>query len=65
MSNIRNIKLGHALRIKLFEMFPLFQDINECENNLCEHGAKCVDQVNAYVCQCAAGYTGTHCETGE
>jgi len=41
-----------------------FSDIDECVNNLCDHGATCVDQVNGYSCLCVPGYTDTHCETG-
>ena len=29
------------------------------------NGAICVDDVNAYICACGAGYTGAHCEAGE
>ena len=40
-------------------------DINECSSSPCQNGAVCTDAVNSYTCACAAGYTGTHCETGE
>lgn len=39
-------------------------DINECASVPCVHGATCVDTVNAYTCNCVAGYTGTNCQTG-
>ena len=39
-------------------------DIDDCEGNLCENGAKCVDGINSYACQCPAGYTGKHCRHG-
>ena len=32
--------------------------INDCIGNLCENGARCVDQHLRYRCVCAAGYTG-------
>ena len=40
-------------------------DINECSSSPCSNGATCTDAVNSYTCACVAGYTGTHCETGE
>ena len=42
----------------------IFVDINECASNPCVNGASCSDEVNAFSCSCAAGYTGDRCETG-
>ena len=39
-------------------------DIDECASNPCVNDATCVDNVNGYTCNCAVGYTGTHCEQG-
>ena len=38
-------------------------DINECAKKPCKNGGKCKDGVNKYTCTCAAGYTGTTCQT--
>ncbi|XP_068719986.1 von Willebrand factor D and EGF domain-containing protein-like [Montipora capricornis] len=39
------------------------QDIDDCVNQTCNNGASCVDGINTYSCNCAAGFTGAHCET--
>ena len=40
-------------------------DIDECASSPCENGATCTDAVDSYTCDCIAGYTGKHCETGK
>ena len=42
-----------------------FSAIDYCDSNPCPNGATCNDQVHGYICTCASGYTGTHCETGK
>ena len=37
-------------------------DVDECESDPCQHGSKCVDLVNAYSCECLAGWEGHHCQ---
>lgn len=39
-------------------------DINECASNPCQNAGTCRDGINGYICNCAGGYTGIHCETG-
>ena len=39
--------------------------LDDCAAEPCLNGATCTDLTNAYVCQCAAGYSGANCETGE
>ena len=45
--------------------FIFYTDIDECVNHGCCNGGSCVDGVNSYSCNCVAGYTGDHCETGK
>ena len=45
--------------------FPFFlSDIDECSSNPCQNGGSCTDQVDGFICTCAAGYTGNACEIG-
>lgn len=37
-------------------------DKDDCENVLCEMGARCRDLVNDYMCECPSGYIGKRCE---
>ena len=46
-------------------MHPYFLDINECATDPCRNGATCVDDVNKATCQCAEGWTGDTCESGQ
>lgn len=39
--------------------------MNECQSDPCLNGATCIDGVGSYTCDCVAGYTGIHCETGK
>jgi Protein of unknown function (DUF1566)/EGF-like domain/Human growth factor-like EGF len=37
---------------------------NDCVNHAYQHGASCVDGLNAYSCDCAnSGYAGTYCQS--
>lgn len=40
-------------------------DIDDCETNPCQNGGICVDQVNAFVCICISGWTGTICDSSK
>ena len=39
-------------------------DINECDPDPCMNGATCTNGIGMFTCSCAAGYTGTTCDTG-
>ena len=45
--------------------YSFFTDIDECANRTCHNGGSCIDGINSYSCNCVAGFTGDHCETGE
>ena len=38
-------------------------NIDECSSGPCLNGGTCQDGVNAYTCDCDAGYDGTQCES--
>ncbi len=43
----------------------VISDVNECweDTDDCLNGATCVNTPGSFYCQCAAGYSGTRCET--
>jgi hypothetical protein len=36
-------------------------DINECDSSPCANGGWCVDSIDAYACNCVAGFSDEHC----
>lgn len=36
-------------------------DIDECLPNPCQNNGTCTDLINAYHCNCVAGFNGTNC----
>ena len=48
----------------IFVAYILYVDINECNNNICEH--KCVNYIGHFKCKCNKGYSlmedGRSCE---
>ena len=51
----------------LFEgvRFKSFVDIGECSSDPCQNGGTCIDEINAFTCNCMGGYTGDVCETSK
>ena len=43
----------------------LFVDINKCASEPCLHNGTCINGIDTYQCQCAAGYNGSHCQNGK
>ncbi|XP_045875587.1 sushi, nidogen and EGF-like domain-containing protein 1 isoform X6 [Meles meles] len=43
---------------------PQCHETDECQAQPCRNGGSCRDLPGAFVCQCPAGFTGVHCETG-
>ena len=60
---MRWVNLLHLNR--LIFIYCLLTDINDCVNHTCRNGGSCVDGVNSYTCNCLAGFTGDHCDTGK
>ena len=49
----------------LISFLPVFfLETKECISDPCQHNSDCVEQIGGYTCECAAGYSGTHCENG-
>jgi len=46
-----------------FNILVLFQDIDECQSNPCQHEGECINAENSYTCNCIGGYSGINCQT--
>ena len=47
-----------------YQVFSLFEDIDECASHPCHNEGTCNDAVNQYSCTCKDGYTDANCQTG-
>ncbi|OCT92534.1 hypothetical protein XELAEV_18015590mg [Xenopus laevis] len=45
------------------EYWKVYTDGDQCLSNPCINGGTCFDQHQSYICTCAMGYEGRHCET--
>ena len=40
-------------------------DVDECKvRNPCKNGAKCINSIGGFSCQCPANFKGKHCDEG-
>lgn len=46
-------------------MDTFLTDYDECQSNPCQHAGICINLSGGFVCVCAAGFTGSVCETGD
>ena len=51
--------IGLSFTSALFDL----DDIDDCDPNLCMHGAECVDGYGDFECLCAEGFYGVLCES--
>ena len=63
-------KVNHYLKTKDLFTLTVFAlssltDTDECASNPCSNGGTCVNEVNAFSCNCIAGFTGVQCETSK
>lgn len=40
-----------------------FPDVNECGRNPCQNGARCVDLLNDFYCDCVDNWKGKTCHS--
>ncbi|XP_035661621.1 uncharacterized protein LOC118405899 [Branchiostoma floridae] len=40
-------------------------DVDECNSNPCQNNGTCINVVDHYICQCARGWVGVHCQIKE
>ena len=64
-NSISGLSYAYVYSIDYFFPLPLCDEnlIDPCASNSCKNDAKC-SRINNdfYVCECASGYTGKHCE---
>ena len=39
-------------------------DVDECASAPCRNGGRCLDDIDAYICKCQAGFRGHNCDIG-
>lgn len=44
------------------QLLPVSESLHDCRNVSCQNGGTCVSADGSFVCDCAAGFKGRHCE---
>ena len=57
-----NIDKIFQFYFNILHLFIKFTGITACTSNPCQNGGNCVENGNAYTCNCPVGYSGTRCE---
>ena len=62
---IKIVSSGKLLSAMHCSSIMIAADIDDCLYINCKNGGTCVDQVNAFFCECLPAFTGTYCERGK
>ena len=63
-----NVIINITIKIIIYDctdqiIIYIFLAINYCASDPC-HDGNCTNSVTGYTCECNAGFSGIHCETG-
>ena len=56
---------GQCIENLFLLLFCNFADVDDCNPNMCQNAATCVDEPFEYTCLCADGFEGINCQIGK